>query len=542
MAASGPDSGRQLIACLVDDLDAESRELRAVLEPLPAADWARPTPADGWTITDQVTHLAYFDDVTCLSITDLEQFQAEADRLMSGGMDFPDRIAAQFHQTPPDELLAWFDRSRAQLIQAFREVDPAIRLPWLGPAMKPASSATARLMETWAHGQDILDTLGIARRPTARLRHVADIGIRALRYSYTVRHLPVPADPIRVELAAPDGQLWAWGPSAAANQVTGDALDFCLVVTQRRHRDDTGLEVRGPGRRPSGSASRRPSPARPARPEARTRPDRGPSRRVTGRTLTCRTRPAAPAPARRPIRIGNSSGFFGDRMEAAREMVEGGPIDVLSGDYLAELTMLILWKARQKDPDAGYARTVLAQLEHVLGSCLDRGIKIVNNAGGLNPAGLAGQFAALAERLGLHPKIAYVTGDDLLPRLDELVAAGHGLRNLDTGQSLADAGDKPVTANAYLGGWGITAALDAGADIVICPRVTDASLVTGPAAWWHGWGRDGLRPARRGGRRRAHHRVRPAGHRRQLLLPARDHRPPLPRLPHRRGRRATAAA
>jgi hypothetical protein len=197
-----------------------------------------------------------------------------------------------------------------------------------------------------------------------------------------------------------------------------------------------------------------------------------------------------PAAARRPIRIGNSSGFFGDRMAAAREMVEGGPVDVLTGDYLAELTMLILWKARQKDPDAGYARTVLAQLEQVLGTCLDRGIKIVNNAGGLNPAGLAGQFAALAERLGLHPKIGYVTGDDLLPRLDELTAAGHRLRNLDTGQSLADAGDKPVTANAYLGGWGITAALDAGADIVICPRVTDASLVTGPAAWWHGWGRE----------------------------------------------------
>jgi hypothetical protein len=198
----------------------------------------------------------------------------------------------------------------------------------------------------------------------------------------------------------------------------------------------------------------------------------------------------APAPARRPIRIGNSSGFYGDRSQAARDMVEGGPIDVLTGDYLAELTMLILWKAQQKDPDAGYAGTVLGQLEHVLGTCLDRGIKIVNNAGGLNPAGLAGQFAALAERLGLHPKIAYVTGDDLLPRLDELTAAGHRLSHLDTGQSLADAGDKPVTANAYLGGWGITAALDAGADIVICPRVTDASLVTGPAAWWHGWGRE----------------------------------------------------
>ncbi len=192
----------------------------------------------------------------------------------------------------------------------------------------------------------------------------------------------------------------------------------------------------------------------------------------------------------RPVRIGNSSGFYGDRDAATREMVEGGPIDVLTGDYLAELTMLILWKARQKDPSAGYARTVLGQLEQVLGTCMDRGIKIVNNAGGLNPAGLAGQLAALAERLGLHPKIAYVTGDDLLPRLDELRAAGHPLTHLDTGEPLSAAASRPLTANAYLGGWGITAALAAGADIVVCPRVTDASLVTGPAAWWHHWQRD----------------------------------------------------
>jgi Acyclic terpene utilisation family protein AtuA len=199
--------------------------------------------------------------------------------------------------------------------------------------------------------------------------------------------------------------------------------------------------------------------------------------------------PAAGGP-RRPVRIANSSGFYGDRGAAAREMVEGGPVDVLTGDYLAELTMLILWKARQKNPAAGYAATVLRQLEPVLGTCLDRGIKIVNNAGGLNPAGLAAELQALAGRLGLHPKIAYITGDDLLPRLDELVAGGEPLAHLDTGQPLAAAAGQPVTANAYLGGWGITTALAAGADIVICPRVTDASVVTGPAAWWHGWARD----------------------------------------------------
>jgi hypothetical protein len=192
----------------------------------------------------------------------------------------------------------------------------------------------------------------------------------------------------------------------------------------------------------------------------------------------------------RAVRIGNCSGFYGDRITAAREMVEGGPIDVLTGDYLAELTMLILWKARQKDPSAGYARTFLTQLEHVLGTCLDRGIRIVSNAGGLNPAGLAAQIAELAQRLGLAPKVAYLTGDDLVDRLDELAAAGVDLANLDTGQPLAETDRKAISANAYLGGWGIAEALGAGADIVVCPRVTDASLVVGPAAWWHGWARD----------------------------------------------------
>ena len=194
--------------------------------------------------------------------------------------------------------------------------------------------------------------------------------------------------------------------------------------------------------------------------------------------------------SRRAVRIANCSGFYGDRLDAAREMVEGGPIDVLTGDYLAELTMLILWKARQKDPSAGYARTFLTQMETVLGTCMDRGIRIVSNAGGLNPAGLAQDLGQLAARLGLDAKIAYIDGDDLMPRIDELVAAGNPLENLDTGRTLTDAGVTPVTANAYLGGWPIAEALRAGADLVVCPRVTDAALVVGPAAWWHDWHRD----------------------------------------------------
>lgn len=191
--------------------------------------------------------------------------------------------------------------------------------------------------------------------------------------------------------------------------------------------------------------------------------------------------------AKRPVRIGNASGFYGDRFAAVRDLVEGADIDVLTGDYLAELTLYLLHKARLKNPDAGYATTFLSQLEHVLGTCLDRGIRIVANAGGLNPPALAREITALAGRLGLSPRVAFIDGDDVLPKLAELQAAGHPLTNLDTGRPLAELGIEPVTANAYLGGWAITRALEAGSDIVVTGRVTDASLVTGPAAWWHGW-------------------------------------------------------
>jgi Acyclic terpene utilisation family protein AtuA len=185
---------------------------------------------------------------------------------------------------------------------------------------------------------------------------------------------------------------------------------------------------------------------------------------------------------RRPVRIANCSGFYGDRISAAREMLDG-PIDVLTGDYLAELTMLILWKARRKDESLGYATTFLRQMQDVLGTCLQRGIRVVANAGGLNPEGLAAKLKELAP----NAKIAYITGDDLTPAIKDLQAEGHEFTNLDTGVPLAKAELPVVTANAYLGGWGIAAALQAGADVVVCGRVTDASLVTGPAAWWHGW-------------------------------------------------------
>ena len=185
------------------------------------------------------------------------------------------------------------------------------------------------------------------------------------------------------------------------------------------------------------------------------------------------------------LRIANCSGFYGDRFSALREVVTGGPVDVVTGDYLAELTMLILFRSRAKDPDKGYATTFLRQLEDVLGELGERGTRVVVNAGGLAPAACADAVRALAERLGVPLAVAHVEGDDLLPRVGELTPH---LDHLDTGQPLGDR--TPLTANAYLGAWGIASALEAGAQVVVTGRVTDASLVVGPAASHFGWARD----------------------------------------------------
>ena len=188
------------------------------------------------------------------------------------------------------------------------------------------------------------------------------------------------------------------------------------------------------------------------------------------------------------IRIANCSGFYGDRLSAAKEMVEGGPIDALTGDWLAELTMLILARTQAKRPGSGYARTFVTQMEQVMGTCLDQGIKVVSNAGGLDPDHCAEAVAEVADTLGLSPTIAYVNGDNLLPRLDELREAGIDILDPETGEPVAPI--DYISANAYLGAWGIVEALNQGADIVVTGRTTDAAIVAGPAAWHHGWARD----------------------------------------------------
>jgi uncharacterized protein (TIGR03084 family) len=232
------------------DLTAEQDDLARIVARLGAAEWARPTPADGWTVRDQIAHLAYFDGAAALAITDPSGFEAERDRALGSGGDGGayEAVTLQRDLDGPATLVRWREQS-AVLHAALEGMDPATRVPWYGPAMSGTSMATARLMETWAHGQDVVDTLGARRKPTARLRHVAHLGVRTRDFSFVVRGLEPPAGEVAVVLTGPGGETWSWGPPdarAAANAVTGPALDFCLVVTQRRHLADTGLAIRGP--------------------------------------------------------------------------------------------------------------------------------------------------------------------------------------------------------------------------------------------------------------------------------------------------------
>ena len=229
---------------LTADLAAETADVRKLIAGLDEAGWRTPTPAIGWTIAEQVSHLAYFDDAAVISATDAERFAAELMSDVEKGLTADD-VAERFKGLNGQELLSWFDRSRQRLLEVFAALDPTARVPWFGPPMSAASSVTARIMETWAHGQDIADALGAGREVSPRLRHVAHIGVRALPFSFLANGLEVPAEPIRVELTWENDEVWTWGPPDATNRVTGQALDFCLLVVQRRHRDDTAIEATG---------------------------------------------------------------------------------------------------------------------------------------------------------------------------------------------------------------------------------------------------------------------------------------------------------
>lgn len=231
---------------LLKDLAVETAQLEALLAPLEASDWELPTPANGWAIRDQISHLAFFDEQAVLAVSSPGVFREGARELIAGGMDFPDRIAERYRSMPMEDLFGWFRSSRRGLLITFGRLDGKIRVPWFGPDMSLMSSATARLMETWAHGLDVADAVGAAVTPSARLHHIAHLGVRTFAFSFELRQQRVPTDPVRVELTAPDGSVWQWGPEGVPNTVVGSALDFCLTVTQRRHFLSTDLDVRGP--------------------------------------------------------------------------------------------------------------------------------------------------------------------------------------------------------------------------------------------------------------------------------------------------------
>lgn len=226
-----------------DDLDAEHRALDEVVA---VADLTTSTSAPGWTVGDQISHLWFFDQQALLALTEPAAFQHDAARLLAAMSDAAsDPSVALGRALGKGELIRRWRIDRARLIGVARTIDPKARVPWYGPAMGARSFITARLMETWAHGQDAADGLGVTRVPTDRLRHVAHIGVGARPFSYLANGREPPAVDIHVRLDAPSGDVWTWGAADAANRVCGPAVDFCLAVTQRRHLDDVDLDIVG---------------------------------------------------------------------------------------------------------------------------------------------------------------------------------------------------------------------------------------------------------------------------------------------------------
>jgi uncharacterized protein (TIGR03084 family) len=235
------------ISGLLEDLEAEHAELEFIVGGLDEASWGLATPAQGWAVRDQVSHLAFFDDAATMAIVDPDTFTVAAEAALAAGGDPMEEHLGRGRAMAGGEVLAWWQRARHAMVGAARTLDTHDRVPWYGPPMGALSFVSARLMETWAHGQDVADALGVTRIPTTRLRHIAHLGVRARPFSYVVRGLDVPTPGVRVELTGPSGEHWEWdGGGATTELVRGPALDFCLVVTQRRHPSDTALTVQGP--------------------------------------------------------------------------------------------------------------------------------------------------------------------------------------------------------------------------------------------------------------------------------------------------------
>jgi uncharacterized protein (TIGR03084 family) len=227
------------------DLDAESAELDRLVADLPADAWALPTPAAGWTIAHQIAHLTWTDRASTLAIGDPDAFTGHMKAALEDPAGFVDRGAEELLDEPSVVLRHWRE-SRAALAESLAGVPAGQKIPWYGTAMSPVSMTTARIMETWAHGLDIADALGATPQPSARLRHIAHLGHRTFRHSFVAHGRNAPAGAIYLDLTAPDGSQWTFGPEDATDRITGHALDFCLLVTQRRHRADLNLTATGP--------------------------------------------------------------------------------------------------------------------------------------------------------------------------------------------------------------------------------------------------------------------------------------------------------
>ncbi len=231
---------------LLADLVAEEEALDRLVADLGPAGWAAATPAAGWDVRDSVAHLAGSEDLARTAMHDAAAFETRRDELLAAGGD---ALLGAGRTMPGPVVLAWWRAARADVAEDLARLGPRERIRWFAGPMAATSFATARLMETWAHGQDVRDALDQPPEVSARLRHVADLGVRTRPFSYRVRGLDPPAGEVRVELTGPDGARWTWGPADVPDRIEGPALDFCLVVTQRRHPRDGGLVVDGPGAR-----------------------------------------------------------------------------------------------------------------------------------------------------------------------------------------------------------------------------------------------------------------------------------------------------
>jgi uncharacterized protein (TIGR03084 family) len=234
-----------LLDQLLADLDAEGDQLFAAVQGLDDAGWATPTPAAGWTVATQVAHLLWTDETATIAATDKERWDAIVLEAIADPSGYVDTCAHEVARLRPQALLARWGKARAGLREALRGRPDGEKMPWFGPPMSPASMATARFMETWAHALDVYDALGERPEPTDRIKHVAHLGVRTRNFAFGVHGLEPPAAEFRVELTSPSGELWLWGPDDAEQRVSGSAYEFCLLVTQRVHRDDTDLHAQG---------------------------------------------------------------------------------------------------------------------------------------------------------------------------------------------------------------------------------------------------------------------------------------------------------